>query len=449
MGSSKRIGVKALVLVTGVVSLSYGCGNVAGSGAKKLDAAAPGTGGSGGIGAGGATATNPGAGGISPDASAGTGGATGPGTGGTGGAKPDAAPGSGGMGTGGTGTGGAGGAGGTKPDAIQGTGGIVDGPSATGGGGGTTSVGTGGVAGGGGTGSGGTGGVDASGSGTDGKATSCDEIPGPCTSTSVSNFTVPPTTTSTGYFYDDLGQLTHTTYTNGNGAQSSTFYAYDQAGRLTERKSDSCDTPDRYGCYWHTYVYDDRGNLLVDNDQGNSSSTQPGCTRYTYNDAGLLVRREFFAGCGTASYDGYVTFEYDSNGRLIAMHSTKEEFLGTSANIAYEYNTASQVIREAYTNKAGTVTATVSYTRNATGQALVTETRYPDGSGDQIVSTYNAKGNELTRKTVALSDAKETRCFSFTYDTCEKNQLTAVFSEKCDGSVSTQDTYSYACFGGP
>jgi len=54
----------------------------------------------------------------------------------------------------------------------------------------------------------------------------------------------------------------------------------------------------------------------------------------------------------------------------------------------------------------------------------------------------------LTRKTVALSDGKETRCFTFTYDACGKNELTDVFSEKCDGAVSTQYTYSYTCFGG-
>ena len=408
MCSSKHVGMGALVLVTGVASVLCGCGNMAGSGPKQLDAAASSTGGSGGVGSGGATGTSLGTGGIPPDASAGTGGVDG-----------------------------------TKPDAVRGTGGRVDVPSATGGGSGTTSVGTGGIAG-----SGGTGGVDASNSGTDGKVLSCDEIPGPCTSTSVSNYTVPPTTGSVVYFYDDFGQLTRRTYTSSNGSLSSTLYAYDQAGRMIEQKSDSCDTADGYGCYWHTYVYDDQGNLLVDNDQGDSASVQPGCTKYTYNDAGLLVRREFFAGCGATSYDGYVTFEYDSAERLIAMHSAKEEFLGTSANIAYEYNTSNQVIRETYTNKAGTLTATVSYTRNASGQALVTETRYPDGSGDQMVSTYNAKGKELTRKTVALSDGKETRCFTFTYDTCEKNNLTTVFSEKCDGAVSTQDTYSYTCFGG-
>jgi hypothetical protein len=42
-----------------------------------------------------------------------------------------------------------------------------------------------------------------------------------------------------------------------------------------------------------------------------------------------------------------------------------------------------------------------------------------DGSGDQLISTYNARGKDLTRKTVALSGGNETMCFTFTDDPSE------------------------------
>ncbi|MBN2574464.1 MAG: hypothetical protein JXP73_07850 [Deltaproteobacteria bacterium] len=437
------MGIEALLLVAGIASSLGGCGGTKNAGSRILDAATAGIGGGGGIGSGGTSGTNPGSGGIRADAGASKGGNTGPGTGGSAGTQADAAIGTGGMGGGGTG------AGGSKPDGGASAGGVGGTtPDARGGGGGTTSLGTGGVGSGGVAGSGGTAGADASSPGTDTKLLSCEEIPGPCTSTTVSNFGTPAVTTSAEYAYDDLGRPIRVTYASSNGSRSSTFSTYDEAGRLLERKTDSCDTPERIGCYWHTYVYDDQGNLLVDYDTGNSATMPPGCTKYTYNAEGLLVRREFFAGCGSTSYDGYVTFEYDNARRLIAEHSTQEEFLGASANIAFEYDDANRVSRETYTNKAGTVTATVSYTRNAAGQTLLTETRYPDGSGDQIVFTYNARGNELGRKTVVLSSGKETRCFTFTYDSCGKNLLTYLYSENCDGATSTQTTYSYACFGG-
>jgi hypothetical protein len=191
--------------------------------------------------------------------------------------------------------------------------------------------------------------------------------------------------------------------------------------------------------------------VLVKNDKSNSASVVPGCTKYTYDADGLRTKEEFFAGCG-ATVSGEVTYAYDSARRLSATHSSKAEFLGSSSNIAYAYDDASYVMRETYSDNDGTVKATVTYTRDAAGQILIRETRYPDGSGQQVAFTRNAKGKELTRKTVALSGStagKESDCYTFTYDTCGTHETSYQVSPACDGNPSSQSTYSYACFGGP
>ena len=382
-----------------------------------------GMGGAGGAagGIGGADAASPGAGGADSGASGGIRGSGGAGLGGL--------PGDAGAGSGGGDTGGA--------DAS------TDAPPSTGGRTGTTSPDSGGVS--------STGGVSGNdggsiSSGIDGQALSCSEIPGPCT--------VSTSQATTNYFYNSQGWLIRSE-TTGSGIQAYTYYyAYDQAGKLSEKKNDACVANRPGECSWTVYSYDSQGNLTVIDDTKSTLDipSGPGCQRYTYNANNLMVKSEFDPWCdGSVPLTKVSTYDYDGSGRRTAAHGDIAALTSTSVNVSYQYNSANQVVLETYTDKDGSATATIAYTLNAAGLTLTEEDHYLTNESDdrRLTYTYDDKGHQLSRQTLYLTGkktGKEESCYTRTFDGCG-NEVSEKLSALCDQTF-TETTYSYACFGG-
>ena len=225
------------------------------------------------------------------------------------------------------------------------------------------------------------------------------------------------------------------------------LYAYDDQGRLLQSKTDSCDTGGTSdpACEQTDYTYDEQGNVLVETHYtGAPPVGTSGCTYYSYDENGLLLSAEFYSWCDDSLPGGYsITYEYDAAGRLVAMHRDDP-----ASTTLYEYDAADDVSTTTYLDGDGNVTLTVVYTRNAAGQPLIEERQYPEGDDSQWVRTYDASGNELTKKLVYLegdSAGSEAYCDVATYDDCG-NQLTQISSSTCTDVATTETTRSYACF---
>jgi hypothetical protein len=319
-----------------------------------------------------------------------------------------AAAGSGGT----TGLGGHAGTGGETLSGGAGTG--VGGDIAnagSGSGGGSTSGGATGVGGDTGTGGMSTGGGDGG----------CVPAPGPCTETTY--YPVSATSLTTNYFYDDSSRLVRTE----TDAEPPDIrrYSYDEAGNLVELKSDACSGDPAAGgsCVWFVYTYDEQGNLLLEQNNGNSPNLVTGCTEYTYDENGLLLTFSYYEWC-TGDVAEYTAFEY-------------------------ELDAAGQVVTETDTDVQGNVTEIIHYTRNAAGQPLVVvhETTLTDDY--QVTYTYDEQGNELTRRILSLegeTEGEERLCYVKTYDDCG-NTLTMNFFQDCNVQVSRTTTWTYTCFG--
>ena len=231
-----------------------------------------------------------------------------------------------------------------------------------------------------------------------------------------------------------------------------TRYTYDSNGWLLEEKSDSCAATAAMGCRWFTYTYDAQGHKLTVKDQSIYSGRMWGCTNNTYDEAGNLIKSEFFSGCQGTTGD-VTDYTYDAKGNLVSQVRT---YGGKSRyGVTYQYDASGFLVVELRdSGYDGSTDETVTYTNDALGNHLVDAHVYATGSvvdNYRIVRSYDSHANLLTESTVYLTgvDAgKSLWCTSNTFDACGNILLAKHWSSGCDTPADSQTTSSYACFSG-
>jgi YD repeat-containing protein len=220
---------------------------------------------------------------------------------------------------------------------------------------------------------------------------------------------------TTGYAYDQNGNLLTTTYADGSKEQVSydplgnaisytnrrgqpIGYAYNTAGQITKEAF-----PDGTE---NNYSYDAHGNLVKEIDP-------TGTTTFTYDSADRLTQVTYPGGL-------FLQFSYDSGGRRIQMIDQT----GFTAN--YAYDSAGRLSKLT----AGGGNLIVVYTYDPAGNL----SRQDKGNGTYSIYQYNANGNVLHLINYAPDSSINSR-FDYTYDNLGQ--------ETTEATVDGAWTYSY------
>ena len=161
---------------------------------------------------------------------------------------------------------------------------------------------------------------------------------------------------STGYTYDDNGNITSVVDAMGN----TTTNTYNKRGQITSTTDALCNTT--------KYDYDSKGNLTSVTDAlGNT-------TKYTYNSKGYLTKE-------TRADGSTETRTYDSKGNIETITD------GEGNTVTYDYDVLNQVTN--YTDANGGIT---KYAYSLNGNV----TKITDALGNEAKTSYNKDGQVLT-----------------------------------------------------
>ncbi|WP_329370654.1 RHS repeat-associated core domain-containing protein [Streptomyces sp. NBC_01483] len=230
----------------------------------------------------------------------------------------------------------------------------------------------------------------------------------------LTNKTLPGGVT-TSMSYDSMGQLTSVSGSGSDAATATRHFTYDNDGRVLSANTDEAGTVganDHQASTHEAFTYDDRGGVLT-------ASGSAGSSNFAYNNDGVMTSRTDAA--GTTNYG------YDTAGRLSSLNDA-----ATGTQLTYTYNQLNQV----QTIKYGATGQTRTFGYNAAHE-LTGDTLVQGASTLASVSYgYDNNGNLTSKATTGVSGAS-----SNTYGYDWANRLTSW------GNGSTTTTYGYDASG--
>ncbi|MEV0742695.1 LamG-like jellyroll fold domain-containing protein [Streptomyces sp. NPDC050549] len=204
---------------------------------------------------------------------------------------------------------------------------------------------------------------------------------------------------STSLSYDSVGDLTSMSGSGADAATATRSFGYDADGRVVSADTAEAGTTgadDHQASTHDAFSYDDRGDLL-------SASGSAGSSSFTYNNDSQMLSRADAA--GTTSYG------YDSAGRLSSLNDA-----ATGTQLTYSYDNLNQVSSVKY----GSTGQTRSFGYNSLHE-LTSDTLVQGASTLAGFSYgYDANGNLTSKTTTGVSGASAN---TYTYDWA--NRLTS------------------------
>ncbi|MEU6773346.1 LamG-like jellyroll fold domain-containing protein [Streptomyces sp. NPDC046759] len=220
---------------------------------------------------------------------------------------------------------------------------------------------------------------------------------------------------STSMSYDSVGQLKSMSGTGADAATATRHFTYDSDGRVLSADTDAAGitgAADHQAATHDTFTYDDRSDVL-------STSGSAGTSSFTYNDDGSMLSRTDAA--GTTNYG------YDSAGRLSSLNDA-----ATGTQLTYSYGKLNELTSIKYGSTGQTRAFTYNAAHELTGDTLT------QGSSTLASFTYgyDKNGNLTSKTTTGVSGASAN---TYTYDYA--NRLTSW------NNGTTTTSYAYDASG--
>ncbi|MEU9450634.1 LamG-like jellyroll fold domain-containing protein [Streptomyces sp. NPDC048277] len=230
----------------------------------------------------------------------------------------------------------------------------------------------------------------------------------------LTNVTLPGGVT-TSMSYDSVGQLKSMSGSGADAATATRSFTYDSDGRVLSADTAEAGTTgaaDHQASTHDAFTYDDRGDLLT-------ASGSAGSSNFGYNDDSQLLSRTDAA--GTTSYG------YDTAGRLSSLNDA-----ATGTQLTYSYDNLDEVSSIKY----GSTGQTRSFTYN-TAHELTADTLVQGASTvASFAYGYDKNGNLTSKTTTGVTGASAN---TYTYDYA--NRLTSW------NNGTTTTSYAYDASG--
>ncbi|MFI7501164.1 LamG-like jellyroll fold domain-containing protein [Streptomyces sp. NPDC049687] len=230
----------------------------------------------------------------------------------------------------------------------------------------------------------------------------------------LTNATLPGGTT-TSMAYDSVGQLKSMTGAGADAATAKRSFTYDADGRVLSADTDEAGiagAADHQDATHDAFTYDDRGDLLT-------TSGSAGTSSFAYNDDSSVTSRTDAAGT--------TTYGYDTAGRLSSLNDP-----ATGNQLTYTYDQLNDLRTVKYGSTGQTRTFTYDSRHELTNDVLV--------QGASTVASvaygYDENGNLTSKTTAGVSGASAN---TYTYDWA--NRLTSW------NNGSTTTSYAYDASG--
>ncbi|WP_405525514.1 LamG domain-containing protein [Streptomyces canus] len=220
---------------------------------------------------------------------------------------------------------------------------------------------------------------------------------------------------TTSMSYDSVGQLTSMSGSGADAATATRSFSYDADGRVLSADTAEAGTvgaDDHQASTQEAFTYDDRGDVL-------SASGSAGSSSFTYNDDSQMLSRTDAA--GTTGYG------YDSAGRLSSLDDA-----ATGTQLTYSYDNLNQPTSVKYGSTGQTRSFGYNSAHELTSDTLVQGASTLAG----FAYGYDTNGNLTSKTTTGVSGASVN---TYTYDWA--NRLTSWD----DGTTMT--SYAYDASG--
>lgn len=204
----------------------------------------------------------------------------------------------------------------------------------------------------------------------------------------------------TDYTYDEKGNITLESVTEGDGSQEITAYTYDEKGYLihmSETEADGTNT-------LYDYTNDEKGNPIK---EVVKTDEYQNVYEYTYDENGNELLTTATTASGIKSTKEYT---YDANGNLIKRDSKMAEDFRIVSEYTYDENN-NQIKEEIIQNDKK---YTLEYTYDENGNMLTCTYTNPEGNVELNEFVYDADGN--ITKLVLIYDGETQNTFDYTYD---------------------------------
>ncbi|WP_316743236.1 LamG-like jellyroll fold domain-containing protein [Streptomyces sp. MK7] len=242
----------------------------------------------------------------------------------------------------------------------------------------------------------------------------------------LTNATLPGGVT-TSMSYDSLGRLTSVSGAGADAATATRSFTYDADGRVLSADTSEAGTAgavDHQTATHDAFTYDDRGDVLT-------ASGSAGSSGFAYNDDGQMTSRTDAAGT--------TTYGYDTAGRLSSLNDA-----ATGTQLSYTYGVLNELRSVKYGSTGQTRTFGYNSAHELTSDVLV--------QGASTLASfsygYDANGNLTSKTTTGVSGASTN---TYTYDWADRltswNDGTKTTSYAYDASGNRirngSDVYTY------